>query len=34
MCQPAAPVAFNYLVIFILHLVLEKLLLLYTQMKF
>lgn len=34
MCQSAAPVAFNYLVIFILHPVLEKLLLLlYTKMK-
>lgn len=34
MCQSAAPVAFNYLVIFILHQVLEKLLLLlYTKMK-
>lgn len=34
MCQSAAPVAFNYLFIFTLHPVLEKLLLLlYTKMK-
>lgn len=34
MCLSAAPVAFNYLVIFTLHQVLEKLLLLvYTKMK-